>query len=108
MPPQISLDSLYQYKNNKDKKKTYIFDEIILKCHDKIKKIAIQGGQCIFFEIPYVIIGKPLYNIFDCIDYIVKALKKNGLFVSILAPPNNNILYISWNPNDTNKRKRLT
>tara|TARA_Y100000389_G_scaffold156008_1_gene156801 strand:- start:3337 stop:3663 length:327 start_codon:yes stop_codon:yes gene_type:complete len=107
MPPQISLNTLYDMKDKKDKMKHNTFDEIIIKCHRKIKKTANQGGQCIFFEIPYVVIGKPLYKIEDSINYIYNALKKNGLFVTILEPPNINILYISWAPTDVNKRKLL-
>jgi len=107
MAPQISLNTLYEMKNKKDKIKTATFDEIIQKCHEKIKKTASSGGQCIFFEIPYVLIGKPLYKMVDSIDYIYNALKKNGLFVNVLDPPNINILYISWAPADINKRKLL-
>lgn len=107
MPPQLSLSTLYDMKDSKDKKKLVIFDEIITKCHNKIKFTAKNGGYCIFFEIPYFIIGKPLYNIQECTNYIINSLKKNGLFVSLLAPPNNNIIYISWNPDDLNKRKKL-
>jgi|TARA_Y100000389_G_scaffold197301_1_gene231668 hypothetical protein len=107
MAPQISLNTLYEMKNKKDKIKNATFDEIIHKCHAKIKKTASSGGQFIFFEIPYVLIGKPLYKIGDSVEYIYNALKKNGLFVNVLEPPNINILYISWAPTDINKRKLL-
>jgi len=107
MPPQISLNTLYEIKNNKDKIKYKTFDEIISKCHDKIKHSAKQGVQSIFFEIPYIVIGKPLYNIEDSKKYIYNALIKNGLFVSVLKQPNDNIFYISWAPNDINNRKLL-
>lgn len=107
MPPQLSLATLYDMKDSKDKKKFIIFDEIITKCHKKITHTAKIGGYCIFFEIPYFIIGKPLYDISQCTQYVINSLKKNGLFVSLLAPPNNNIIYISWNPSDINKRKKI-
>lgn len=49
MPPQISLNTLYEMKNKKDKSKNFIFDGIIEKCHTKIKRIAKQGGLNLFF-----------------------------------------------------------
>ena len=52
MPPQISLNTLYEMKNKKDKRKNFIFDEIIEKCHAKIKRIAKEGGLNLFFQIP--------------------------------------------------------
>jgi hypothetical protein len=107
MPPQISLNTLYEMKNKKNKSKIFIFDEIIEKCHAKIKRIAKEGGLNLFFQIPPVIIGKPLYKINDCRDYIINALKKNGLYVRPFTPPNENMIYISWNPSDLNIQKRL-
>lgn len=107
MPPQISLNSLYEMKNKKEKSKNFIFDEIIEKCHIKIKRIANNGGLNIFFKIPPFIIGKPLYNINECKIYIINALKKNGLYVRTFTQPNENIIYISWNPIDLNIQKRL-
>ena len=104
MHPQISLSTLYEIKNKKDSYKNKTFDDIINKCHNKIKDIAKQGGMNTFFEIPYIIIGKPLYNINDCINYVVKSLQKNGLLVRLIQK---NLIYISWNPIDINKRKLI-
>lgn len=107
MPPQISLYELYNIKKNKDKNKHISFDKILEKCHTKIKNVANAGGMNIFFEIPYVVIGLPLYNINECIEYITKSLKKNGFLIQNLAHPNNNYIYISWKPTDVNQRKLL-
>lgn len=107
MPPRISLSELYSLKDKKEHTKHSIFDKIIEKCHDKIKKSALIGGMNIFFEVPYYIYGAPLYKIEDCLNYIVNALRNNGLFVQILSQPNNNILYISWNPSDITYKKQL-
>ena len=38
MAPQISLNTLYELKNKKEKNKNNTYDEIIKKCHEKIKK----------------------------------------------------------------------
>lgn len=107
MPPRISLTELYTLKDKKEQLKHQTFDKIIEKCHVKIRKTASIGGMNIFFEVPYYIYGTPLYKIEDCLDYVVKALRNNGLFVQILPYPNNNMLYVSWNPSDVTYKKQL-
>lgn len=106
MPPKLSIYELYSMKKKKDSRKEKSFDTILDSCHKKIKKIASAGGMNIFFEIPYIVIGLPLYNIDLCRDYIVDCLKKNGLLVQILPPPTTNILYISWDPFDINIKNK--
>lgn len=108
MPPQINISELYAMKNKKEKIKTNTFNIIIEKCHNKIKTIAAQGGMNIFFEIPYIMLGYPLYDINQCIEYVVESLQNNGLLVQILPHPNQNTLYISWKPADVSTKKQLT
>lgn len=111
MQPQISITDLYSLKKKKDRMKAQTFNLIIERCHKKITTIASQGGENIFFEIPYIMLGYPLYNIDDCVEYVVLALRNNGLLVQILPHPNNHTLYISWKPcdvNNTGPKKQLT
>lgn len=106
--PQISISELYSMKSKKDKIKYDTFNVVLGKCHAKIKHIATQGGLNIFFEIPYILLGYPLYDMLECQEYVVEALKKNGLLVQILPHPNPNTIYISWRPTDVKIRKQLT
>jgi hypothetical protein len=103
MPPRISLTELYTLKDKKELARHNTFDKIIEKCHIKIRKTALIGGMNIFFEVPYYIYGVPLYKIDDCLNYVVSSLRNNGLLVQILPHPNDNILYISWNPSDVSQ-----
>jgi hypothetical protein len=98
MPPKISLAELYTLKDKKELSKYVTFDSIINICHKKIKNT----------EIPFYIYGKPLYKIEDCVKYIVESLRNNGFFVQILPEPNVNMIYVSWNPGEINKKKLLT
>lgn len=108
MYPQISISELYTMKNKKDEIKTNTFNIIIEKCHAKIKTIAAQGGMNIFYEIPHLLLGLPLYDINECIEYVTDGLRKNGLLVQTLPYPNNFTLYISWKPTDVKVKKQLT
>jgi len=108
MSSYISLSELYNMKKEKDRKKIEYYNTILTKCHDKIKNTAKLGGTNIFYEIPYFIFGLPLYDMGLCITYIVDSLRNNGLFVQILQKPNDNMIYISWSPNDIKIKKPAT
>jgi hypothetical protein len=95
---KISLYDLYEIKKKKDNKVNEAFNIILNSCNKKIKTIAELGGQSLYYNIPPIIIGYPLYNYKNCITYIIKSLQKNGLYVSLL--PNNNTIYISWKIED--------
>lgn len=107
MPPHLMISELYSMKNKREQTRIKTFDHIIEKCHSKIKLVASQGGMNVFFEIPYIIIGFPLYNITECVEYIVDALRKNGMLVQVLPHPNTNTIYISWKPADVKVKKQL-
>lgn len=107
MPPQISLNELYQLKKKKDNIKNVCFDKIIELCHRRIRNISSHGGLNTFYEIPGILIGYPLYNLYECTDYVIKSLRKNGLFVQLLPPPQISVIYISWDPDEL-KHKNTT
>lgn len=96
MPPQINLKELYSMQDQKKKNRTVCFDHIIELCHRRIRTVCSYGGQNTFYEIPGILIGYPLYNIQDCIEYIIKTLRANGFLVQKLPPPNLFVIYISW------------
>lgn len=107
MQPQISLSELYSMKSKKDKIKINTFNVILEKCHTKIKKIAEQGGMNLFYEIPHFLLGYPLYDIKDCIEYMIESLRTSGFLVQTLPKPNNYTIYISWKPTDVKQKKSL-
>ena len=100
MPPQIQLNELYQMKKKKEQAKVLCYDRVIELCHRRIRNIAEFGGQNTFYEVPGMLVGYPLYNIYDCLQYVVEALRKSGFLVQILPPPHICVVYVSWDPND--------
>lgn len=100
MPPQIQLSELYQMKKKRDQSKTFCYDRVIELCHRRIRNIAGFGGQNTFYEIPGMLVGYPLYNIYECLEYVVESLRKSGFLVQILPPPHVCVVYVSWDPND--------
>lgn len=107
MPPQIQLQELYQMKKKKEQAKTFCYDRVIELCHRRIRNIAGYGGQNTFYEIPGMLVGYPLFNIYDCMQYVVESLRKSGFLVQILPPPHICVLYVSWDPEELKPKHAL-
>jgi len=105
-PPYISLNELYQMQKKKQNSKKIIFDKVLELCHRRIRNIGSFGGLNTFYEIPGLLVGYPIFNMYDCMDYIVEHLRKSGLLVQILPPPQVCVLYISWDPNELKPAKK--
>lgn len=100
----INIDELNNSIKQKENNKNKIYDEVLKKCHYKIKLTAKNSQSFCFYIIPEYIYGFPLYNFKACIIYIFKTLSYNGFEVKYTHP---NLLYISWkdksNPKDYKK-----
>ena len=90
----INIDELHRKRNEKKNKKKQVFEDILKKCHDRIKLTANKEDVCFcFFKVPIYIYGIPLYDMNSCIIYIVTSLSKNGFDIKYFHP---NLIYISW------------
>jgi hypothetical protein len=103
---KIDLDELYRIKHNREIKNINVFNHILDGCYKKIRHIAEHGGMSLYFKIPPIVLGFPLYDHKSCISYIIKQLKKSGLYASELPEPNNKIIYISWKIEDINEKAK--
>ena len=75
---QLSMKDLYSTINEKTLKRMEIYDDVLKKCHHRIKyNCSLQRTYC-FFQIPEFIIGVPLYDITELQNYVMNSLKKNG------------------------------
>ena len=92
---KISLDELYDRKNEVNQNRVQIFNKILNRVHNKIKITARQkhDKQFCFFVVPEVLLGIPRYDVDTCISYIVEKLTENGFRVKYTHP---NLLFISW------------
>ena len=98
------------YKNNKKKEqqKIKIYNTILEKCEKKIRFHAKNDQFQCFFEIPIFCISCPLYNINECVYFIMQKLKTkfsiyyfspDDLIKAGISKKENisgGILYISW------------
>jgi predicted glycosyltransferase len=98
--PRITLNELYHARKEKQNVRIQSFDKVLERCHRRLRTVASVGGMNTFFEVPGMVVGLPLYDLQQCTAYVIEALRKVGLLVQVLPPPNVAVLYISWEPKD--------
>ena len=93
---KIDLDDLYEKKRQQDLNNLELFNKILNKIHQKIKKTStlFKDIQHCWFVIPEVMLGIPKYDQGQCIGYIVEKLRENGFNIRYFHP---NTILISWN-----------
>ena len=89
----INLHKLTRHRRKQYEKQRHIFHQILKKCHSKIYLSGAQLKTECIFVIPQYVPGMPLFNIQECMKYIIAKLQKNQLAVKIL---NHDTLSISW------------
>jgi hypothetical protein len=78
----------------REARKIKVFEHILEMCHNKIIITNQQSDDCCcIFTCPSVVFGMPLFNLMDCIRFIMIKLVEKGFEVH-LAVPNN--IFISW------------
>jgi len=91
--------SIYDIKKEyyeREKRRLAIYKKITSNCFKKIK-LAVENDEfyC-FYTIPEYIPGIPLFNMTDCVLFMLNELKSKG-FVSRYVHPF--MLYVSWQVN---------
>lgn len=90
---QLNIKDLYSKMNEKNIKRMETYDDILIKCHNKIKYNSTLERTYCFYQIPEFIIGTPIYDITELRTYIINSLKKDGFEYLYVEP---NWLFISW------------
>lgn len=92
---QISLDDLYEEKQNADAFQIEIYKKVLTRIHKKVKITAKQktdNTHC-FFVIPEIMFGCPKYDTQKCITFVIEKLVNNGFQIKYTHP---NLIFISW------------
>lgn len=92
-PAKLNINDLYRTINDKKEKRNLSFNHVLGKIHKKIKRVAEQERYNIYYDVPEYVFGTPLYDLNDCISYVIKMLRGNGFLVKYYFP---RCLYISW------------
>ena len=95
MTKYLSAKDILAVQSRKLNKRSESFDQILEKCYKTIKKSVevLRNNYNFLFEVPEFIIGYPLYDLNECIEFVVQKLTENGFYVKYFFP---RILYIYW------------
>ena len=95
-----TVEELIKQQKIRSNRTDKVKEKILETLNDKISNYSYFGKTNCIFTIPNFIIGYVPYDVKDISKYIVKKIKKEGLFVIKLNDEN---IYISWNINDLYK-----
>lgn len=97
----LNLDELHAHRDQSEENRLQLFDEILKKCHAKIKKYnaEFKKQECLYNP-PIFVVGRPPYNYNDLIRYLILSLRKNGLKAE--WNDDHQSIYISWHRSDIN------
>ena len=97
----LNIDSLFEASDKKHLNRLKLFDDILIRIHNRIKYHSKNKWFYCTFSIPEFIIGKPLYHVEDLKKYLIDSLKRDKFDVLYIHP---NLLFISWERLKNNKR----
>lgn len=99
---KLNILELHRNIKEKNDRKKDTFEKVLCFCHRRITMATENKQLRCYFEVPEYIVGYPLFDLNECIKYLLNSLQKNGFFVQYYFPKN---IYISWDFDEMNKNK---
>ena len=102
----ININKLRSEVEDRENNKLKIYEKILDMCYKKILNTNKQNNDysCTFI-VPNVVFGLPLYNIEDCIIFIMNKLVEKGFEIYFALPTS---IHIYWRPKDyINKNQKV-
>ena len=95
----LNINKLRSEVEEREKKKIKIFENVLEMCYKKILNTNKQydNYSCTFI-VPNVVFGLPLYNIGDCVQFIMDKLIEKGFEIYFALPTT---IHISWKQDPT-------
>ena len=100
---RLNILELHRTINEKKMKHNMSFEEVLKGCHKRIIAQTDIKKMNMFYEVPLFVIGFPLFDISECIEFLIKELETNGFLVRYFFP---RYLYISWDFKEINVSRR--
>ena len=90
----FSVTEIHKRQKEREKNRIKIYEAITSRCFKKIKEVSLNEGTFCFYILPEYIPGYPIYNMTECVVFLLNVLKEKG-FNSRYC--DNLTIYISWN-----------
>jgi Family of unknown function (DUF5759) len=99
---RLNIFELNRKINDKKSKENISYEKVLEKCHKKILKSTNDCNLRTLVELPEHIYGYPLYDLNNCIKYVMDNLQNDGFIIQYFFPK---VLYISWDLDEINDNK---
>jgi hypothetical protein len=90
----FNVSELHKKQKEKENNRNQIYKNICEKCFKKIREVSLNEQTFCFYTIPEYIVGLPLYNMTECIMFILNVLHEKGFHARYC---DYFTIYISWN-----------
>jgi hypothetical protein len=91
--PLFSVNEIQKKAKERENNRHKIYYKISKKCFEKIKETSENDLTYCFFKVPEYIPGFPLFNMTQCVLYLLNILKEKGFHSRYV---DGYMLYISW------------
>ena len=92
---QITATDLYQLVKTRELTKKQAYVTALDRCFARVRRCASVGRYECMFTVPSIIVGKPMYDLSSCTDFVVSEMMKNG-FTVLSNSIDPTILHIHW------------
>ena len=90
----LNIHDIVSVIQKKNEKRLACFEKILMHATSRIRQsVHINMFSCLY-EVPEYLLGYPVYDLNECLTYIIDKLKANGFYVDYYFP---RVLHISWN-----------
>ena len=90
----FSVSDIHNKQREKDLRRLELYKSILGKVYKKIKTSATNEESFCFYEVPEYIYGTPLYNMKDCVIFILNNLHEKGFSAKYVDPF---LVFVCWN-----------
>jgi hypothetical protein len=89
----FSINEIHKKQKDKEKNRLKIYENISQKCFKKIKETSLNEETFCFYRLPEYIPGLPLYNMTECVVFILNLLHEKGFKARYCSQY---MIFISW------------
>ena len=90
----FSIQEIHKKQKEKERSRLKIYENISSRCFKKIKETSSNEETVCFFKIPEYIPGLPIYNMTECVMFLLNILHEKGFNARYCE---SFMIFISWN-----------
>lgn len=90
----LNINDIQRKQMEKKKKRLEIYNRLLQNTYKRIKNAVEKDETYCLYQCPEYITGYPIYNLTECVLFILKHLKEKGFQCRYVHPF---VIFVSWN-----------